>query len=115
MTYSIFPGREPPEYGSQEGSTRYESERRFLTDSERIERERIQADNAAKMRALKAKLSPGELDEVDPLRRAWRGPSPGERLAQLDAQLERYRAEDESDPRLVLAWLKDHDPRNVGP
>ena len=103
-----------------EGSPAYEREQRFMADSERIERKRIQADNAAKMRQLNTKLSSGELDTVDPMRRLWNGLAPGERhgdreLRLLAEQLERYRAEDESDPRAVLAWLADHDPRNTGP
>ena len=75
------------------------------------------------MRQLNARLSSGELDEVDPMRRLWHGLAPGElhgdrELAQLNAQIERYRDEDESDPKAALAWMKwreEHGSYHGGP
>ena len=108
-------GIPPGEVGPSAGGLAHFEER-----SAQLERDQIRRDNAAKMRALKAKLSSGELDEVDPVRRLWHGLAEGEHhgdreLRQLDSQLKRYMAEDESDPRAVLAWLEDHRTYNGGP
>jgi hypothetical protein len=102
--------RGEPAPASPEDSVQHRLMQDYQHSSEQIARVRTEIANREKMRALNARLDSGELDMTDPARRWWNGLAPGERhgdreLAELDGQLMRYFAEDESDPRALLALL----------
>ncbi len=114
MTYSLFPGREPPEDDS-DGRYGQDSQqwRSYAEACARLDRDQILAANRAKQDRLRAKLEAGELDTADPVRRWFHSLAEGERhgereLAEVGSRAYEIDELEEGDPHAVLAWLETH-------